>query len=209
MSNTERSDTDLQLVTIEQVAILLGCLKAAVHRLIKQGVLESVAVGAELRVTLTSVLVHVESLRHKGREKLADVPGTKFFDKSKNLWYAQSAPDKYGDREKSPGFKTVGEAIAWLVQYEQDRQNKMNRDWSKKKLKDLLEYWLDQRRQSRRLTPATIRGYSQKIRLYIAKYVGFIPLWEFEPEDWSFLEDRLQEETEEKKALAPNTILNS
>jgi integrase len=209
MTLAEPLDYGEQLVTIEQAAILLNCLKAAVHGLIKRGVLKAVGEGADLRVTLASVLTQIESLRQKGAEKTIDEPGTSFFDKSKNLWYAQSAPDKYKDREKSLGFKTKEGADAWRAQYEQDIRDKMKRDWAKRKFKDFLEYWLEKKRESGKLTPATIRSYSQKIRLYSAKYVGHIPLGEFEPEDWEFLEDRLQEENEEKAAYAPNTILNT
>ena len=116
MTSTEPLDSQIQLVTIEEAAIMLNCLKAAVHGLIKRGVLKAVGEGTALRVTFASVLAQVESQRvkhrHSGNEKPSDLPGTTFFDKSKNLWYAQSAPDRYRAREKSPGFKTQEDAYA-------------------------------------------------------------------------------------------------
>jgi integrase len=212
-SNTS---SEQQEVTIEQAAILLGCLKGPIRLLIKRGTLVAVE-GTDL-VTLVSVLSYLESRRAKqrtnGRRKSSekpptDLPGTTFFDKSKNLWYAQSAPDKYGERDKSVGFKSADEAIAWLVQYDKDRQRKIKRTWSKRTLKDFLDFWLEERGKPGQLTHTTIRGYSQKVRLYIGKHIGSILLWDVEPEDWKFLADRLHEETEEKRALAPNTILNT
>lgn len=208
------ANNDAQLITVQQAAVLLNCLPAVVHKLVRLGRIEAIGEKPDLQILLASVLQYLTDQRmHEqkkpGAKKTVDPEGTVFFDASKGLWYAQSMPDRYGKREKSRGVKTREEAASWLDQHRQDVAANIKSDWGKRPLRDYLEFWLEERRNSGELKQTTLRGYSQKVRLYICQTLGHIRLADIEADDWHVLDNSLREATEEKPGYAPNTVLNT